>query len=176
MLKLVNAHSLDDLIEKVVPAEIRIEKEDLEEMENYFGEAINEQLGLEYIREMSKKNIIFKNYIGLGYHPVTVPSVILRNVLENPGWYTSYTPYQSEISQGRLTALLSYQTLITELTGLSNSNASLLDEATSAAEAMFMAYNLSNGKKKNFFIDKEIFEFIKDTMKTRAYYFGINVY
>jgi glycine dehydrogenase len=175
MLKTVNAESLDKLIEETVPKSILLSEESQKNQQKVLGEPISEQTALNYLKEISKQNIIDKSYIGGGYNPVIIPPVILRNILENPAWYTSYTPYQAEISQGRLESLLNYQTLITELTGLPIANASLLDEATSAAEAMYLAYNTHNGKRKDFFVSDRVFPFIKDVLRTRAHYLGINI-
>lgn len=175
MLKLVKSSSLEELTSDTVPSNIALPKESTEDQIKLLGNPISETSALNYLRDISKKNELFKNYIGCGYNPVIVPPVVLRNVLENPMWYTSYTPYQAEISQGRLQSLLNYQTLITELTGLPFSNASLLDEATAAAEAMYMAFNLHNGKKKTFFVHYNVFPYITDTIKARAHYLGIKV-
>jgi glycine dehydrogenase len=175
MLKTINAESLDQLTQQTVPESINLSDKAKEEQAKILGGPVSEYSALNYLKEVAAKNKIFKNYIGCGYNPVIVPPVILRNVLENPSWYTSYTPYQAEISQGRLQSLLNYQTLITELTGLPFSNASLLDEATSAAEAMYMAYNLHNGRRKDFFVSSNLFPFIKDVIKSRAHYIGINI-
>ena len=175
MLKSIKSSSLDNLVEETVPKTIWLSENAVKEQERILGGPISEVTALQYIKKIAQKNDLFKNYIGLGYNPVLVPTVILRNVLENPAWYTSYTPYQAEISQGRLESLLNYQTLITELTGLPFSNASLLDEATSAAEAMYLAYNLSSGKKKEFFISEGVFPYIKDLIKTKAHYLGIKI-
>ena len=175
MLETLKADSIDQLTEETVPSLINLSQKVQEEQTKILGGPISEYSALNYLKEVASKNKLYKNYIGCGYNPVIVPPVILRNILENPAWYTSYTPYQAEISQGRLQSLLNYQTLITELTGLPFSNASLLDEATSAAEAMYMAYNLHNGKKKDFFVQSNLFPFIKDVIKTRAHYIGINL-
>ncbi len=166
---------MDELTEQTVPRSIWISTSEKESQDKILGKPVSESTALNYLKEVAKKNKLFKNYIGMGYNPVITPSVILRNILENPAWYTSYTPYQAEISQGRLESLLNYQTLITELTGLPFSNASLLDEATAAAEAMYMAFNLSNGKKSDFFVSSSIFPNIKDTLRARAHYLNINI-
>ena len=130
MLSTIKADSLDQLIYETVPDDIRLENElDL-------APAKSEYEYLAHIKELSEKNKVFKSYIGLGYHEAIVPSVIQRNILENPGWYTAYTPYQAEIAQGRLEALLNFQTMLCDLTGMELANASLLDESTAAAEAM----------------------------------------
>src|SRR6185295_14809265 len=130
MLKRVGVNSLDDLINQTVPASIRM-KDELR-----LPGGMSESEYLQHIKNVSLKNKLFKNYIGQGYYDTFTPSVILRNIFENPGWYTQYTPYQAEISQGRLESLLNFQTMVSDLTGLPLANASLLDEATAAAEAM----------------------------------------
>src|SRR5947199_1784814 len=132
MLKVVGASSLDALIDEAIPSRIRL---------NQPLDLPNGQSEYEFLRDLRQlaaRNELFKSYIGLGYHDCITPSVILRNVLENPGWYTPYTPYQAEVSQGRLEALLNFQTMVRDLTGMEVANASLLDEATAAAEAMTM--------------------------------------
>ena len=132
MLETVGVKSVDELIEQTIPANIRLPKPlDL-------PEAMTEQEFLTHIHELAQKNQLADNYIGLGYYGAITPAVILRNVFENPVWYTSYTPYQAEISQGRLEALLNFQTMVADLTALPLANCSLLDEATAAAEAMTM--------------------------------------
>jgi glycine dehydrogenase len=175
MLNFVKSESLDNLMEESLPKSIFLDEKAVQNQQEVLGEPISEYSALLQMKNIAEKNEIFKNYIGQGYNPVITPPVILRNVLENPAWYTSYTPYQAEISQGRLESLLNFQTLITELTGLPFSNASLLDEATSAAEAMYMAFSLHGGKKKDFFVSAETFPFIKDTIKARGHYLGINI-
>src|SRR5205085_10783921 len=134
---------------------------------------------LQHIKNVSLKNKLFKNYIGQGYYDTIIPSVILRNVFENPGWYTQYTPYQAEISQGRLESLLNFQTMVSDLTALPLTNASLLDEATAAAEAMAMCFNTLNKQdhieRPKFFVDKEIFPQTKDVLYTRANPIGIDI-
>jgi glycine dehydrogenase len=175
MLKKIKCDTLEHLIDETVPSKIRLDDRAVSEQRNILGEPVSESTALKYLKEIASKNKIFKNYIGCGYNPVIVPPVVLRNVLENPAWYTSYTPYQAEISQGRLTSLLNFQTLICELTGLPFSNASLLDEATSAAEAMFLAYNIHQGRRKTFLISTSLFPFIRDTIKARAHYLGIKI-
>ena len=134
MLRTIGSPSLDDLIEQTVPGAIRLR----EPMD--VSTALTESEYLEHIDGLAAQNAVFRNYIGMGYYPTEVPSVIRRNVLENPGWYTAYTPYQAEIAQGRLEALLNFQTLVLDLTGMEVANASLLDEGTSAAEAMAMLF------------------------------------
>ena len=135
MLDKIKVSSLDALVDETIPKAIRM-KEPLN-----LSKGMNEYEYLNHIKNIGAKNKIFKSYIGLGYYNTISPGVITRNILENPGWYTSYTPYQAEISQGRLEALLNYQTMVSDLTGLPIANASLLDEATAAAEAMIMLYN-----------------------------------
>src|SRR5687768_11306052 len=138
MLRTIGVGSLDELIERTVPPNIRM-KGALD-----LPAPMSENEYLQHIKEVSMKNKVAKTYIGQGYYDTITPSVILRNVFENPGWYTQYTPYQAEISQGRLESLLNFQTMVGDLTGLPIANASLLDEATAAAEAMTMFFNVLN--------------------------------
>ena len=174
MLKAVGVGSLDELMERTVPSNIRM-KEDLK-----LQPAMSEYEYLQHIKDISLKNKVFKTYIGQGYYDTITPSVILRNVFENPGWYTQYTPYQAEISQGRLESLLNFQTMVSDLTGLPLANASLLDEATAAAEAMAMFFNTLNkdthhAARPKFFVDAETFPQTKDVILTRALPIGIEV-
>ena len=144
MLKVIGVSSMDELIDKTIPAQIRL-KEPLQ-----MDEPMSESAFLEHTRQLALKNKLYKSYIGMGYYGCATPAVIVRNILENPGWYTSYTPYQAEISQGRLEALLNYQTVISDMTKMPLANASLLDEATAAAEAMIMFFNArSRDMQKN---------------------------
>ena len=169
MLKVVGASSLDDLIDQTVPASIR-QAEPLD-----FGRPMSERQFLWHIRQIAKKNRVFSTMIGQGYHGTVTPPAIQRNILENPAWYTAYTPYQPEISQGRLEALLNYQTMVCDLTGLDIANASLLDEATAAAEAMAMAYRVSKSKSRTFFIDENCHPQNIAVMQTRAAPLGLEV-
>ncbi len=173
MLKTIGAASLTELIDKTVPPSIRMDHE------LNIPAAMSEHEYLKHIKEVSLKNKLFSNYIGQGYYDTITPSVILRNVFENPGWYTQYTPYQAEISQGRLESLLNFQTMVSDLTGLPIANASLLDEATAAAEAMTMFFNSLNKQdhieRPKFFVDKEIFPQTKDVLVTRANPVGIEI-
>ena len=172
MLKVVKAASVDELIAQTVPANIR-----LREALN-LPEAKSEFEFLRQFKKMMSKNKIFKSFIGTGYYNTITPGVILRNILENPGWYTAYTPYQAEIAQGRLEALINFQTLIIDLTQLEIANASLLDEATAAAEAMHVLYASRKGAKKNaakFFVDKNVFPQTIDLLKTRSAPIGIEL-
>lgn len=163
MLKTVGVSSLDELIEQTIPKEIRLD----DKLE--LPEALSEFEYLEKIKEIASKNKIFKSYQGLGYYPTILPKAIQRNILENPGWYTQYTPYQAEISQGRLEALINFQTMIIDLTGLPIANASLLDEGTAAAEAMIMCYNTRKNKNaKKFFVSEKCFPQTIDVILTRA--------
>src|SRR6202012_1527038 len=131
---------------------------------------------LNTLKQTASKNKVFKSFIGQGYYDVIVPGVIQRNILENPGWYTQYTPYQAEIAQGRLQALLNFQTMVIDLTGMEIANASLLDEGTAAAEAMFMQYSLRKNQSANvFFVSEELFPQTIDILKTRAQPFGIEL-
>ncbi len=173
MLKKIGVNTLDELISKTVPATIRMEHE------LNLPAAMSEHEYLKHIKDISLKNKLFANYIGQGYYDTITPSVILRNVFENPGWYTQYTPYQAEISQGRLESLLNFQTMVSDLTALPIANASLLDEATAAAEAMTMFFNFLNKQdhieRPRFFVDSNIFPQTKDVLFTRAFPVGIEI-
>ena len=174
MLKVIGVSSMDELIDKTIPAQIRL-KEPLQ-----MDEPMSESAFLEHTRQLALKNKLYKSYIGMGYYGCATPAVIVRNILENPGWYTSYTPYQAEISQGRLEALLNYQTVISDMTKMPLANASLLDEATAAAEAMIMFFNArSRDMQKNganvFLASEDIFPQTLHVIKTRAKFLGINV-
>jgi len=173
MLKTIGVSSLAALVDKTVPAAIRMQQP------LSIPAAMSEHEYLQHIKEVSLLNKVYKNYIGQGYYDTITPSVILRNVFENPGWYTQYTPYQAEISQGRLESLLNYQTMVSDLTALPIANASLLDEATAAAEAMTMFFNTLNKQdhieRPKFFVDHEIFPQTKDVLVTRAIPVGIEI-
>ena len=172
MLDVVGVASLDELIDKTVPARIRLANP------LNLPEPVTEAEYLKEISEIAAQNKQFSCFIGQGYYNTNVPSVIRRNVFENPGWYTSYTPYQAEISQGRLTALLNFQTMVKELTGMDIANASLLDEATAAAEAMAMMHNVRSSEKSDshvFVVDKYCFSQTIDVVRTRASALGIEV-
>jgi glycine dehydrogenase len=170
MLQTIGMSSIDELIEKTVPASIRL-KEDLQT-----GEPMSEFEYLKMINALGQQNILKKDCIGMGYYGTITPSVILRNVFENPGWYTQYTPYQAEIAQGRLESLLNFQTMVSDLTALPIANASLLDEGTAAAEAMTML-NGMKGKdgKHHFFVDEKTFAQTIDILKTRALPVGVEL-
>lgn len=170
MLASLQLESIDQLIGKTIPQGIRSETTQTLE------DAKNEHQALQEIRAIASKNKIYKSYIGMGYHDTHVPPVILRNVLENPGWYTAYTPYQPEVAQGRLEGLLNFQQMIIELTGMDLTNASMLDEATAAAEAMAMAKRVSRkNKSENFFVDANCHPQTIAVIKTRAEHFGFNI-
>ena len=169
MLKVVGAESLDALIDDTLPKQIR-QKEPLD-----FGKAKSERELLHHMRVTASKNKVLTSLIGQGYHGTVTPPAIQRNILENPAWYTAYTPYQPEISQGRLEALLNFQTMVCDLTGLEIANASLLDEATACAEAMTMAQRVSKSKVKAFFVDENCHPQNIAVMKTRAAPLGIEI-
>src|ERR1700733_7095857 len=170
MLKAVGVNSLDELINQTVPQKIRL-KAPLN-----LPPAKSEFDYLNTLRQTASKNKVFKSFIGQGYYDVIVPGVIQRNILENPGWYTQYTPYQAEIAQGRLQALLNFQTMVIDLTGMEIANASLLDEGTAAAEAMFMQYSLRKNNAANvYFVSEELFPQTIDILKTRAQPYGIEL-
>src|SRR6201985_2043205 len=170
MLKTVSVNSLDELISQTIPQQIRL-KAPLN-----LPPAKSEHDYLETLQQTASKNKVFKSFIGQGYYDVIVPGVIQRNILENPGWYTQYTPYQAEIAQGRLQALLNFQTMVIDLTGMEIANASLLDEGTAAAEAMFMQYSLRKNQNANvFFVSQEVFPQTIDILKTRSQPYGIEL-
>ncbi len=162
MLEAVGAKSLSALMGETLPASIR-QKTPLD-----LGRALSETEALAHMTEMAAKNAVFTSLIGQGYSGTVLPTVIQRNILENPAWYTAYTPYQPEISQGRLEALFNFQTMICDLTGLDVANASLLDEATAAAEAMALAERASNVQTKTFFVDHEVHPQTLAVLRTRA--------
>ena len=174
MLQTIGVNSIEDLLSQTIPNKIRL-KTDLN-----IPDAISEMEFLKEIKKFSSLNKNFKTYIGLGYHDTFTPSVIQRNILENPGWYTAYTPYQPEIAQGRLEALLNFQTMVCDLTKMEIANASLLDEGTSAAEAMIMMYNNRSRDQKSenlsrFFVDSNILPQTLSVINTRAYPLGIEI-
>ncbi|HEY9771802.1 MAG TPA: aminomethyl-transferring glycine dehydrogenase [Coleofasciculaceae cyanobacterium] len=169
MLQVLGIASLDELIEQTVPAAIRLNKP------LRLPEAQSESAALAKLKAIAAQNQVYRSFIGRGYYNCITPAVILRNVLENPGWYTSYTPYQAEIAQGRLEALLNYQTMIVDLTGLEIANSSLLDEGTAAAEAMGMSYGLCKTKANAFFVDALCHPQTIEVVKTRALPLDIEV-
>jgi glycine dehydrogenase len=172
MLQTVGVNNVDQLITETIPEDIRL-RENL-----VLDTPLSEFEFLAKLKFIAQKNKLFKSYIGMGYHPAITPSVIRRNILENPGWYTAYTPYQAEISQGRLEALLNFQTMIIDLTGMKIANASLLDEGTAAAEAMSMFYAIRKPGKaeaKKFFVSKDCFPQTIEVLKTRANPLGIDI-
>ncbi len=170
MLESLGLSSLDELVEQTVPNKIRLKSEIT------IPSARSEQQALDDIAGYAAMNKVFNSYIGMGYYPAKTPTVILRNVLENPGWYTAYTPYQPEIAQGRLEAIITYQQMTLDLTGMELASASLLDEATAAAEAMAMAQRVSKNKKCNhFFVDENAFPQTIDVIKTRAEHYGFEL-
>jgi glycine dehydrogenase len=169
MLRVVGAASLDDVAAKTVPESIRSNQT------MQLPPAIDEAGVLAELRGLAERNVVKKSLIGLGYHGTVTPPVILRNVLESPGWYTAYTPYQAEIAQGRLEALLNFQTMICELTGMEIANASLLDEATAAAEAMAMAHGVSKSKSDTIAVASDVHPQTRAVLATRAKPVGITI-
>lgn len=174
MLQSVKVDSLQQLIQETIPDEIRL-KTPLQ-----LDAPLSEHGFLAHIQELAQRNKVFKSYIGLGYHESLTPSAIKRNILENPGWYTAYTPYQAEIAQGRLEALLNFQTVVTDLTGMELANASLLDESTAAAEAMTMLYDVRSREQKKsgtvkFFVSEEVLPQTVSLLKTRSTPLGIEL-
>ncbi len=174
MLAELGLESMDALIYETIPDEIRLDK--LPDL----PEAMTERELAAHMDELASRNRPFRSFIGYGFYATHLPGVIRRNILENPSWYTSYTPYQAEISQGRLEALINYQTMLVELAGLDLANASLLDDATAAAEAMLMLHNMRSRQQKKadvnkFFLSEDIFPHVAEVVKTRAYFKGIEI-
>ena len=169
MLQSIGFSTMDGFIDAVVPTNI-LKRDNIE-----IGEERTEEEVLAELKEIALKNKVYKSYIGQGHYNTHTPKVILRNVFENPGWYTSYTPYQPEISQGRLEALINFQTMVSDLTGMELSNASLLDEATAAAEAMTLAKRASKSTSDNFYVDENSFENTINVLLTRAKPLGISI-
>ena len=168
MLEELGLKNIDELIEKTIPESIHVKSE------LNIGNGLDEFSLLKKIKSIASKNKVARSYIGTGYYGTITPPVIQRNILENPGWYTAYTPYQAEISQGRLEALLNYQTMVTEMTGLSISNASLLDESTAAAEAMVMMFR-STKDRNQFLVASDCHPQTIDVLKTRSEPIGIEL-
>ena len=162
MQQLLEVDSLEQLMGQTVPASIA------QEAVLDFGDALSERAALDRLRAVAEKNVMLTSLIGQGYHGTITPPAIQRNILENPAWYTAYTPYQPEISQGRLEALLNFQTMVCDLTGLDIANASLLDEATAAAEAMAMAQRVAKSKAQAFFVDAQCLPQTIAVIRTRA--------
>jgi glycine dehydrogenase len=172
MLKVIKAASIDELIAETIPANIRLKKA------LNLPAAASEFQFLQDFKKLASKNKVYRSFIGTGYYNTITPGVILRNILENPGWYTAYTPYQAEIAQGRLEALINYQTMVIDLTGMQIANASLLDEGTAAAEAMHLLYASKKASKKNahkFFVDQNTFPQTIDVLKTRSTPIGVEL-
>ncbi|MBE8712995.1 aminomethyl-transferring glycine dehydrogenase [Sphingobacterium hungaricum] len=170
MLTYLGLNSLDELIDQTVPEQIRLKKS------LRLPKALSETAYLQKIKEVADKNKVYKSFIGQGYNNAILPGVIQRNVFENPGWYTQYTPYQAEIAQGRLQALLNFQTVVSDFTGLEIANASLLDEATAAAEGMFMLYSARKNKDAQvFLVTPNVYPQTLDVLRTRALSFGIEI-
>lgn len=172
MLAAIGVESLEKLIDETIPKDIRLDAP------LNLPEAVNEHLFLQEFRALAAKNKIYRSFIGMGYYDCITPAVILRNIMENPAWYTAYTPYQAEIAQGRLEMLINFQTMVMDLTGMEIANASLLDEATAAAEAMGMLFSQRKPSKKNahrFFVDENCHPQTIDVLKTRATPLGIEL-
>ena len=169
MLHSVGVNSLDELIETTIPKDI------LSETDGCLPAATSEHDALTKLQQYAKGNVVYKSFIGMGYYGTHVPAVVARNVLENPGWYTAYTPYQAEISQGRLEALLNFQHMVMDMTGMEVANASLLDEATAAAEAMALARRVNKTSANQYFVASNVHPQTIEVVKTRARYFGFEI-
>jgi glycine dehydrogenase len=174
MLQTLGMKSVDELIYETLPDNIRLQRE------LSLGKGLSEHEYIAHLKKLGQKNKLFRTFIGMGYYNTITPAVITRNVLENAGWYTAYTPYQAEISQGRLEALLNYQTMVSDLTGLPIANASLLDEATAASEAMIMFFNARSRQQQKagvnkFFVSNGVFPHTLDVIHTRALPLNIEV-
>jgi len=172
MLATIGVESMDDMITKTVPASIRLSKSlDL----GKYTAGLSESDALAELQRIASSNTVARSFIGMGYYDTKVPAVILRNVLENPGWYTQYTPYQPEVAQGRLECLMNFQTMVMDLTGFELCNASLLDESTAAAEAMTMIHGEFRGKRPTFFVDDRVHPQTLAVVQTRAEGLGVQV-
>ena len=169
MLSVLGLASMDELVARVVPASI-LENGPLE-----LDESCTEQEALRQLRGLADGNRVFRSYIGMGYYGTYTPPVILRNVLESPAWYTAYTPYQPEISQGRLEAILNFQTMVSDLTGLDIANSSLLDEGTAAAEAMALCRRMSKSNSNTFFVSAACHPQTIEVIRTRAQPMGYRI-
>ena len=169
MLKEIGIDSIDKLVDLTIPEGIRLKNK------LNIPDAMSEFEYLNAVKEIGAKNKVYKTYIGMGYYNTIVPPVIQRNVLENPGWYTSYTPYQPEVAQGRLEMLLNFQQMIIDFTGMDIANASLLDEGTAAAEAMGLSYRISKSESKKVFVSKNCHPQTIDVIKTRAEPLGLEI-
>jgi glycine dehydrogenase len=169
MLSSLGLGSIDELITQTVPDSIRLD--DALDM----NDSVTEADAIAYIKQLANMNVVNKSYIGMGYSNTLVPNVILRNVMENPGWYTAYTPYQPEIAQGRLESLLNFQQMVMDLTGMELANASLLDEATAAAEAMTLCKRSNRKKSNTYFVADDVHPQTLDVIRTRAEYFGYDI-
>jgi len=169
MLKLVGANSLDDLMKKTVPEKILL-KDKLK-----IGEPTSEHESLKQLKTIGEKNKVYTNYIGMGYSNTYMPNVIVRNIFCNPGWYTAYTPYQPEVAQGRLEMLLNYQQMIMDFTGMDIANASLLDEATAAAEAIGLSRRVDKNNLNKIFVSSDCNPQTVDVIKTRTEVFGLQL-
>ncbi|MFM7578347.1 MAG: glycine dehydrogenase, partial [Microcystaceae cyanobacterium] len=169
MLEVLGVNNLESLIEQTVPPAIRLPNA------LKLPPAQSEYAAIAQLKSIASKNQIYRSYLGMGYNDTITPPIIQRNILENPGWYTAYTPYQAEIAQGRLEALLNFQTMIIELTGLEIANASLLDEGTAAAEAMAMSYGVCKNKANAFFVAQDCHPQTIEVIKTRALPLGIEL-
>ncbi|RKP34783.1 glycine cleavage system P-protein-domain-containing protein, partial [Dimargaris cristalligena] len=169
MLQTLGLTNMEDLLQRAVPPSIRLAQP------LQLAPGVAEAELLASLKAIASRNEIYKSYIGMGYTDTQVPAVILRSIMENPGWYTQYTPYQPEISQGRLESLFNYQTMVSDLTGLPIANASLLDEGTAAAEAMAMAFAAGKKKRRTFFVDHACHPQTLACVRTRAEGFGVQV-
>ena len=169
MLDYIGSESLDQLIQNTVPKNILL-KDELK-----IGDSLSESEALKKLKNISQKNQTFRNFIGMGYYNCFTPHVVLRNILENPGWYTSYTPYQPEVAQGRLEMLLNFQQMIIDFTGMDIANASLLDESTAAAEAVGMAQRVNKNNSKKVFVSENCNPQTLDLIKTRVEPFGLEL-
>jgi len=173
MLETIGVASMQELVTKTVPSQILLNRR--LDLGPKYSPGLSESDALTELSRIASKNVINRSFLGMGYYDTKTPAVILRNVLENPGWYTQYTPYQPEVAQGRLECLMTFQTMVMDLTGFELCNASLLDESTAAAEAMTMIHGEARGKKSHFFVDRRVHPQTLAVVKTRADGLGITV-